>query len=258
MLCAFSIQGLAQSGIATYKTAATVNFEGDSTLSHGQQASMQMQLRRALQREYELKFNGAESSYKQIESLDKKAVAQESGVMVKVAGGSSLTYKDTKSKKFLQTADLFGKPFLIDDELESLDWEITGQKKQIGKYECQQAKYSTESRMMQVDSETGESEEVVSQIDVIAWFTMDIPINHGPDDFWGLPGLILEINNGNATIICSKITLNPQEAVVIEKPKGGKSITREEFNVLQEEKMQEMMQQYNGNGEERRVIRVGG
>ncbi|SMD33261.1 GLPGLI family protein [Reichenbachiella faecimaris] len=258
MLCALSFQGLAQSGIATYKTAASVNFSGDSTLSHGQQAAMQMQLRQALQREYELKFNGSESSYKQIQSLDKKEVAQASDVMVRVAGGSSLTYKDTKKKRYLQNADLFGKPFLIDDELEALDWEITGEKKQIGKYECQQARYTREARMMQVDTENGQPKEVVTQVEVTAWFTMDIPVNHGPDDFWGLPGLILEVNNGNSTIICSKILLNPQEKVVIEKPKGGKSITTEKFNELQEEKLQEMMQQYNGNGEERRVIRIGG
>lgn len=258
LLCALSFQTLAQSGIATYKTAATVKFDGDSSLSHRQQASMQMQLREALQREYELKFNGVESSYKQIQSLDKKTVAQESGVMVKVAGGSSLVYKDTKKKRYMQDADLFGKAFLIDDELEPLDWEITGEKKQIGKYECQQAKYSREARMMQVDSESGETKEVVSQVDVIAWFTMDIPVNQGPDDFWGLPGLILEVNDGNATIICSKIRLNPREDIIIEKPKGGKSISREKFNELQEEKLQEMMQQYNGNGEERRVIRIGG
>jgi len=258
VLCTLQFQGFAQTGVATYKTAATMKFGGDSTLSHGQQASIQKQLSQALQQEYELTFNGSESSYKQIQSLDKKQVIQEGGMMVRVAGGSSLTYKDTKKKRYLQNADLFGKPFLIDDKLETLNWEMTGEKKQIGKYECQQAKYTREARMMQVDTESGEPKEVVTQVEVIAWFTTDIPVNHGPDDFWGLPGLILEVNNGNATIICTKIILNPQEAVVIEKPKGGKSIRNEEFTKLQEEKLQEMMQQFNGNGEERRIIRVGG
>lgn len=246
-------------GMATYKTTARLDLGGsDSTLSPMEQEAIRVQVRQAMQREYRLTFNGHESNYKELESLDKKSPAQAGGVMVKVANGSSLTYKNTRDKRYLEEADLFGKPFLIDDQLEPMDWTITGKTKQIGKYECQQATYQSESRMMEADSETGEIKEVTRQVEVSAWFTMDIPVNHGPDDFWGLPGLILEVNNGNFTIICTKVVINPQEPVEIKVPKGGKSITRDEFAKLREEKVQEMMQQYNGNGGQRRVMRIGG
>lgn len=254
--------GIAQSkalqGIAIYKTAMAMEFEGDDQMSEVEQAAIQQQLSKAMQREYTLSFNGTESNYKENEALDKKEVAQSGDVMIKVASGSSLAYKDTKKKRYLEDADLFGKSFLIDDQLEILDWEITGEKKQIGRYECQQAKYTREARMMEVDSENGEPTEVVRNVDVVAWFTTEIPVNHGPDDFWGLPGLILEVSNGSQTIICTKVTLNPEKPVEIKLPKGGKSITREKFAELREEKMKEMMQQFQGNDGERRVIRVGG
>lgn len=245
-------------GIATYKTAATVKIPGDSTMSHIDQAMIQAQVRQAMQREYTLSFNNHESNYKQVESLDKQQAAQASGVMVRVANRSSLTYRNTKKKRYLEDADLFGKPFLVDDELEPRDWKITGKTKQIGKYECRQATYMSESRMMEVDSENGEPKEITRQVEVSAWFTMDIPVNHGPDDFWGLPGLILEVNSGNFTIICTKVVLNPKEPVEIKVPKGGKSISKDEFAKLRDEKLQEMMQQYNGNGAQRRIMRVGG
>lgn len=245
-------------GIATYKTAAKVDIGADSTMSPTEQAAIQQQISKAMQREFKLTFNNHESNYKELESLDKKGMAQSGGVMIKVANGSSLVYKNTRDKRYLEDADLFGKPFLIDDKLEVIDWEMTGRTKQIGKYECQEATYMSESRMMEADSETGEIKEVTREVEVTAWFTMDIPVNHGPDDYWGLPGLILEVNSGNFTIICTKVVINPQEAVEIKVPKGGKSIDRESFAKLREEKLQEMMQQYNGKGAERRVMRIGG
>ena len=48
---------------------------------------------------------------------------------------------------------------------------------------------------------------------VTAWYTLDIPVSHGPGDYWGLPGLILEISDDNTQILCTKIVMNPKEKV---------------------------------------------
>ena len=45
-------------------------------------------------------------------------------------------------------------------------------------------------------------------IAVEAWYTLDIPVSHGPGEFWGLPGLILEVSAGNTTMLCSKIVFS--------------------------------------------------
>ena len=57
---------------------------------------------------------------------------------------------------------------------------------------------------------------------IIAWYTPMIPASHGPDDFGGLPGLILELNTGNTTMLCTKVVLNPKEEIVIEVPEKEK------------------------------------
>ena len=57
----------------------------------------------------------------------------------------------------------------------------------------------------------------LSQVE--AWFTMQIPIQHGPAEFWGLPGLILEVSTENTTILCSEIISNPKEKLKIRPPK---------------------------------------
>ena len=60
--------------------------------------------------------------------------------------------------------------------------------------------------------------------DIVAWYSPQIPISQGPLEYWGLPGLILEVNVGNTTILCSKIVMNPDEKSKIkapEKRQGG-------------------------------------
>jgi GLPGLI family protein len=67
---------------------------------------------------------------------------------------------------------------------------------------------------------------------VIAWYSPKIPIGFGPKVEYGLPGLILELEIGNIIIKASKIIINPKEKIKVEKPKGGKFITMEEYKEI--------------------------
>jgi len=75
---------------------------------------------------------------------------------------------------------------------------------------------------------------------VTVWYTPEIPVSHGPDKYWGLPGLILEVNADKTHILCSKIIVNPKDKVVIKLPKKGKKVTRKEYEVLMEKQMNQM------------------
>jgi GLPGLI family protein len=57
-------------------------------------------------------------------------------------------------------------------------------------------------------------------------FTRD-SVNQGPENYWGLPGLILEINDSKTVILCSKIVLNPKEKTVIKAPVKGSDFSKE-------------------------------
>jgi GLPGLI family protein len=105
-----------------------------------------------------------------------------------------------------------------------------------------------------------EMENVKDTLQVTVWFTPEIPVAHGPENFFGLPGLILEVQNQGRTLICEKIELNPSaDPVVIERPSKGKEITQAEFRTVQEEGMKQMMNRYQGKpGEGNRMeIRIG-
>ena len=90
--------------------------------------------------------------------------------------------------------------------------------------------------------------EIPKEIEVTAWYTPQIPINQGPGEFWGLPGLILEVQSGRTTILCSKIVMNPAEKGEIKKPSKGKEVTQKEYQETVKKKMEEMREMYGGRG----------
>ena len=81
--------------------------------------------------------------------------------------------------------------------------------------------------------------------EVVAYFTEDIPINDGPRNYWGLPGLILKVEANGKTIEAKSIQSLPDK-VNIAEPSGGKSVTKEEFLTLKEEKEANLMSGYGG------------
>ena len=62
----------------------------------------------------------------------------------------------------------------------------------------------------------------------------------GPAEFWGLPGLILEVSAQNTTLLCTEIVLNKEEKLEIDSPDNGKEITKVDYTKTIREKMVEM------------------
>ena len=99
--------------------------------------------------------------------------------------------------------------------------------------------------------------EMPKEIIVTAWYTMDVPVPQGPENYWGLPGLILEVSDGKTTILCSKIVINPKEKKEIKAPKNGKVVTQKEYDKIVADKMAEMREMNQGQGG-RTQFRMGG
>ena len=137
----------------------------------------------------------------------------------------------------------FGKKFLVKDSLEKKPWRILSDTKMIGEYLCTKAVISKTYKTRKV-SDDGTWETVDEVKDLVAWFTMQIPISHGPGDYYGLPGLILEIEDGRLSFLCTKIILNSNEGVEITEPNKGKVVTQAEFDAISKKKMKELREQY--------------
>jgi GLPGLI family protein len=86
------------------------------------------------------------------------------------------------------------------------------------------------------------------EITITAWYTPEIPVNQGPEGYWGLPGLILEVNDGKTTILCSKVVLNPKDKAEIKAPNNGKEVSQKEYDEIVTKKMEEMSEMGRGQG----------
>jgi GLPGLI family protein len=245
-------------GIATYKSQRKMDIKLDSTQFNDEmQAQMKAMLQKQFEKEYTLKFTRDESLYKEVESLDGPNVMGGNGVQVMVASssGSDVLYKNVAENRFVNQNELFGKQFLIEDALEEPEWKLEKETKNIGEYTCFRATYTRTVTMRNMvsssdsDKKDGSStEETSEEITVTAWYTPQIPVKHGPGQYSGLPGLILEINDGSETILCSRIVLNPNEDLNIKAPTGGKKVDQAEFDEIMDKKMKEMEERYKDDG----------
>ncbi|OSY86885.1 hypothetical protein WH52_14465 [Tenacibaculum holothuriorum] len=238
-------------GKATYKTHRKLDIkisEGENAPNSAIQKQLHEQLKRQFQRTFTLEFNNYESTYKQEAKLS--APQPTNGVTIQVfgnGGGTDVLYKNVKEGRYVNKTEISGKRFLIKDKLPNYDWEMTGETKTIGRYTCYKAERSREEERRSFSvNEEGKEEDKTEKVTVktVAWYTPEIPINNGPGMHWGLPGLILEIQEGKQTIVCSEIVINPSDKIVIEEPTKGKKVTQEKFDKIMDEKSKEMMERF--------------
>lgn len=139
-------------------------------------------------------------------------------------------YIDYKKDEKTELLEFMTREFRVKSPVEPLGWKMTNEYKSIQGYTC-----------MGAELLDGEDE-------VVAYFTPEIPISSGPDKYYGLPGLILAVEqNGYTTYLASKIELKPVDEF-LERPKSGQKVTYEELDKIIEEKVEEFKQERKGRG----------
>ena len=247
------------------KTSPDMSGWGNGQMTDAQKKQISDRMKGMFEKSYVLTFDKISSIYEEEEVLSAPGKGGFNWWSSFTAGPQ---YKNISDNQFVQDQDFYGRQFLITDSLEKLDWKIGNETKQIGKYLCIKAtavktvdefdwrsmrgksrKNKTESQNKSEKTKSiTEDIEIPKTINVVAWYTPQIPISQGPGEFWGLPGLILEVNADRTTILCSKITLNPQDKIKIKAPEKGRVISRDDYNSTVKQKMIEMREMYRGRG----------
>ena len=151
-----------------------------------------------------------------------------------------------------------GKKFLISNDPDKIKWVMEKEQKMIGNYLCFKAtaKVPKPKTMTSVwrntekqndsikDSSIDESKE--EYLTITAWYTPQIPVSHGPAQYGGLPGLILELTNDSTVMLCTKVVMNPDKRIQISEPKKGEFVSRKEFENIVEAKTKEMRDMWRG------------
>lgn len=268
-------------GMAVYESKTSTaemmkNFGGNRDITPDMKASIEERMKKMFEKTFVLNFDRAASIYKEEEKLD--APGQDGGrgrMMASMMGGGGTQYKNVKEKMYSVDKEVFGKEFLIKDSLPSYKWQMSAETKKIGEYTCYKAtalvatdatdfrnfrrrdddkdKSKEEKTAKAKDSTDANKKtnfmddvEQIKEKTITAWYAPEIPINQGPDKYWGLPGLILEVNDGTTILLCSKIALNVKEKADIKAPKTGKEVTQKEYDEIMKKKMEEMKEMYGG------------
>jgi GLPGLI family protein len=225
-------------------------------LNEEQKKAVAARLKNRLEKTYTLTFNMQESMFLEEEKIDAISGATDSWGGYFSRGDQ---YKNVKEITLTQSQEFYGKRFLIKDSLYKIDWKMGTETKKIGNYTCYKAKAFVPTQelnwfsfswgdLRNNEPKEGEEKPEESLTVVEAWYTLQIPVAQGPAEFWGLPGLILEVSADNTTLLCTEVLLNSSEKVSITAPEKGTETTKDNYVTIVREKMVEMRENRMGRG----------
>jgi len=187
-----------------------------------------------------LSFKDQLSVYKDVKnnkSNDRTMTSDDGGFQIsfQMDDTEEIFLTDFNQKMMTHHTGFMGKEFIIESKMDKYKWKLTGEKIKYLDFVCQKAEM--------IINEDGKD------VNVVAWFTSEIPVAIGPDKYNQLPGAILMIskNDGKTEIKATQVNLENPSIEIFELPKKGKKVTREEYEKIVEEKMLEMKKEYGGD-----------
>ena len=263
-------QGMAVYESKTSTADITSRMQGNKDVTPEMQKMIEDNMKKMFEKTFTLNFDKSASIYKEEEKLDTPGQgANRMRFVSSMMGGGGTYYKNVKDKTYTVDKEFMGKEFLVKDSLPKLNWKMENETRMIGGYNCFKAtavrtvsqtdfrnvKFKKEEKKTETKTETKEKKtnfmdeiDIPKEITVTAWYTPEIPINQGPESYWGLPGLILEVNDGKTTILCSKVVLNAKDKVEIKAPGSGKTVSQKEYDETVMKKLEEFSEMNQGNG----------
>ncbi len=291
-------QGMAVYESKTSTSDFKSRMSGNKDMTPDMQKMIEERMKKMFEKTFVLNFDKSASVYKEEEKLDAPGQQGGGGMrmMTSFMGGGGTYYKNVKEKAYTVDKEFMGKEFLVKDSLTTYKWNMETESRVIGGYTCYKAttvipasktdfrnfrpKKEEETRgaaessgaKKAADTKEVAKEEVVKEkktnfmddidlpkeITITAWYTPEIPVSQGPEAYWGLPGLILEVNDGKTTILCSKVVMNVKEKAEIKKPNNGKVVSQKEYDEIVIKKIEEMREMNQGQGRGGMQMRIGG
>jgi GLPGLI family protein len=281
-------------GMAVYQSKTStedmkMRLSGNKNLTPEMQKSIEERMKKMFEKTFILNFNKTASIYKEEEKLDAPSQGGSGGGMrmwSSISGSGGTYYKNVKEKSYTVDKEFMGKEFLIKDSLPNLKWKMESETRLIGGYNCFKAtairpisktdfrnfRPKPDDKNSNTNKDNGvnpsdsnkktnfmDEMNIPKEVVVTAWYTPEVPVNQGPENYWGLPGLILEINDGKTVILCSKIILNAKEKADIKASTKGKIVSQAEYDAIMIKKMDEFREMNRARGGSSGMqIRMGG
>lgn len=233
-------------GVAYYEynkdMSGKVNFE----TSNGNEVAgkeLMQKIQKSFEKTFELRFNMAEAVYQELQTVTMKNSSDNVSV--------NKLYSNLSRNVIIEEVEneWDSKNYLVKDSISSYNWILENSTKNVGDYLCYKAsaivkvsKKDLADYEVQISKNNSKSVNLLASLApmdkiIIAWYTTDIPVSHGPATYQGLPGLILEVNDDGAVWSCSKLILNSLKNPIVKIPTRGKKILKKDFDSLVEKQL---------------------
>lgn len=175
-----------------------------------------------------LSFNGKQSVYQGAgpEGALSRVVGREPWALTE-----NTVFTDFESGDVMAVKKVFEEELVVRDRQQDILWKFTNEVRDIAGYECRRANGL-----------------VADSIYVVAFYSVDIVPNGGPESFSGLPGMILGVAlpHEHVTWFATKVELGERSVKAPQPPKGGREMDREELEVY----LRENLSDWGGLGKE--------
>jgi len=236
-------------GRAIYISKSLNNVVFDTKAMSDEKAKeLNEKINKMFEKTFVLNFNKAESIYQQEQKL--KETGTRGSTFASELEGE--LYKNSQTKKYLKAEEFANKNYIITDVLKNYNCNITQKSKKIDGYTCYKAisitkvtkkelqEYEVEKAKQSKNKTSFFNLEKPKDKKITVWYNPEIPVSHGPNQYWGLPGLIMEVNENNLIILCSKVILNPKDKKSIKAPKSGKIISQNDYDLMEEKQFNKL------------------
>ncbi|SOE20211.1 GLPGLI family protein [Spirosomataceae bacterium TFI 002] len=122
-----------------------------------------------------------------------------------------IIYRDFTQKTILEFEETLGKTYVLKDEMPIYKWRVMNELKEIQGHLCMKAV----------------TEDTVKKQSIAAWFAADIPVQAGPERYYGLPGIILGLDINDGDVIVEAVSIEDiavDEQLKLPKKMKGKAI----------------------------------
>lgn len=172
---------------------------------------------------FELLFAGNQSLFKAVEEETDMTEQNNNGIVLRIGGGAENEYyRNFNTQKSVEIRELMDELYLVEDSIRRLVWKLEeAETKTMLGYTCKKATTKTPRGS-----------------DVVAWYSEEIPVASGPEQFNGLPGMILGIDANKGEIIFTAKNLDVKADMKnLKTPSKGKKLSHSEFLAKQKELM---------------------
>ncbi|HBS87854.1 MAG: hypothetical protein A2W91_10935 [Bacteroidetes bacterium GWF2_38_335] len=145
-------------------------------------------------------------------------------------------YIDLENSKKTELLMFMTRNFIVESDIEAKSWKLSNEMKKIQGFTCMKAEMIITKDSARTDS-------------IVAWFTPEIPLSIGPENYTGLPGLVMAVEKNRETILLAstvEMTLPKDGTIVV--PSDGKKVTKEELDQIIKEKIEEFKASGGGMG----------